>query len=74
MTDDEREAERKRLTEKLDASKNAGPGYAARVKATGGRFESDWVMVLTLREGRVSEFREFTDSHQVIGAFAAAVV
>lgn len=33
MTDDERDAERKRLTEKLTASQSAGPGYAARVKA-----------------------------------------
>jgi uncharacterized protein len=37
---------------------------------TGRRFASDWVMVFTLRDGRITGFREFADSAAVNAAFA----
>ena len=42
--------------------------YRMRVKKTGQKVASDWVHVLTFRGGKVSDFREFTDT----AAFAAA--
>lgn len=33
-----------------------------RVKATGNEYESDFVHVLTLRDGKISGFREFMDT------------
>ena len=44
--------------------------YRATVKATGRTFDSDFVMVFTLRDGKVATFREFTDSAAVNAAFA----
>jgi ketosteroid isomerase-like protein len=44
--------------------------YRAITKATGKTFESDFVMVFTLRGGKVAGFREFTDSAAVNAAFA----
>lgn len=43
--------------------------YRARTKATGKTFESDFVMVFTLRNGKVATFREFTDSAGINAAF-----
>ena len=42
--------------------------YAMTVKKTGKQVASEWVHIFTFRAGRVSEFREFTDT----AAFAAA--
>lgn len=42
--------------------------YRARVVG-GGSFESDWVMLFTLRAGKIVEFQEFTDSAAVNAAF-----
>ncbi len=39
------------------------------VKATGLDFESDWVHVFTLRDGKVAAFREFMDVNVAIDAF-----
>lgn len=36
----------------------------------GGSFDSDFVMVFTVRNGRVTEFQEFLDSAQLNAAFA----
>lgn len=50
--------------------------YRATMKRSGGKVDSDWVMLFTIRDGRVVRFREFTDSAQVISAYrgqAAAV-
>jgi ketosteroid isomerase-like protein len=43
--------------------------YAATVTSTGRSTESDWVMVFRLVDGRISEFREFTDSAQLNAAY-----
>jgi ketosteroid isomerase-like protein len=43
--------------------------YRAVTKATGKRFDSDFAMVFTLTNGKVSAFREFTDSAAVNAAF-----
>jgi uncharacterized protein len=44
--------------------------YRAVTKATGRTFDSDFVMVFTLRDGRVAAFQEFTDSAGINAAFA----
>ena len=44
--------------------------YRAQTKATGRTFESDFVMVFTLRDGKVAGFQEFTDSAAINAAFA----
>ena len=44
--------------------------YRAATKASGRTFDSDFVMVFTLRDGKVAAFREFTDSAAVNAAFA----
>jgi uncharacterized protein len=43
--------------------------YRATTKR-GGRFESDWTMVFTLRAGKIARFQEFTDSAAINAAFA----
>ena len=44
--------------------------YHAVTKTTGKSFESDFVMVFTLRGGKVARFQEFTDSAGINAAFA----
>jgi len=44
--------------------------YRALTKSTGKRFESDFVMVFTLRDGKVARFQEFSDSASINAAFA----
>jgi uncharacterized protein len=44
--------------------------YRAVTKATGRTFESDFVMVFTLRDGKITAFQEFTDSAGINAAFA----
>ena len=43
--------------------------YAAAVKNTGGSVACDWVMVFTIRNGKIARFREFTDSAQLVKAY-----
>jgi hypothetical protein len=43
--------------------------YRGRVKPTGQRFDSAWAMVFTIRDGRITRFREFTDSAQLVRAY-----
>ena len=43
-----------------------------RIKATGKLAENPWVMVFTLREGRVVRFREYDDTAAVASAFHPA--
>ena len=43
--------------------------YRATTKSTGRSFESDFAMVFTLRDGKISRFREFTDSAAINAAF-----
>ena len=47
--------------------------YDARVRDTGGRMKSSWVMVFTIRNGKIVRFREWTDSAQLNRAYGAAV-
>jgi hypothetical protein len=44
--------------------------YRGRAKTTGRRFETVWVMIFTIRDGKIARFREFTDSAQLVRAFA----
>jgi uncharacterized protein len=44
--------------------------YRAVTKRTGRMFDSDFVMVFTLRDGKVATFQEFTDSAAINAAFA----
>jgi ketosteroid isomerase-like protein len=43
--------------------------YAANMKPSGQRYASDWVMVFTVRNGKVTGFREFSDSAQLVRAY-----
>ena len=36
--------------------------YESVVKTTGKHFASEWVMVFTMRDGKIAKFREFSDS------------
>jgi ketosteroid isomerase-like protein len=45
--------------------------YRALTKAAGKRFDSDFAMVFTVRNGKIVAFQEFTDSAGVNAAFAA---
>ena len=47
--------------------------YKARAKQTGGVISSSWVMVFTVRNGRIVRFREWSDSAQINRAYGAAV-
>lgn len=38
-------------------------------KDTGRDFDSDWVHVFTLKDGRIAAFREFMDAHVAVEAF-----
>jgi ketosteroid isomerase-like protein len=38
-------------------------------KDTGQDFDSDWVHVFTVRDGRIAAFREFMDAHVAVEAF-----
>ena len=44
--------------------------YSGTAKPTGRAFSSDWVMVFTLNNGRVTRFQEFADSAALVNAFA----
>jgi ketosteroid isomerase-like protein len=44
--------------------------YGVVTKRTHKSFESDFVMVFTLRDGRIARFQEFTDSAGVNATFA----
>lgn len=47
--------------------------YRART-TPGGTFEGDWVMVFTIANGRVTRFREYTDTAAINAAFERAAV
>ncbi|HWS56798.1 MAG TPA: nuclear transport factor 2 family protein, partial [Pyrinomonadaceae bacterium] len=46
-------------------------GERGRVRATGRDFENPWIMVFTLREGKISKFRSYEDTAAVAEAFRA---
>ena len=43
--------------------------YSGSSISTGRAFASEWVMVFTVKNGKVTEFKEFTDSAQLNAAF-----
>ena len=43
--------------------------YKGKARPTGKPFDTEWVMVFTLRNGKVVRFREYTDSRQLVAAF-----
>jgi uncharacterized protein len=47
--------------------------YAGKVKGTGRTIASDWVMVFTIRNGKIARFREWTDSAQLVRAYGIPV-
>lgn len=47
--------------------------YKWRVKATGKDFESDFVHIFTIRDGKIAAFREHFDSAVVAGAYQQAM-
>ena len=46
--------------------------YSGRAKPTGRALAGDWAMVFSIRDGKVTRFREFTDSAMLVRAFASA--
>jgi uncharacterized protein len=46
--------------------------YAATVKETGRDYESDWVHVFTVRDGKIASFQEFFDNAAATRAFQRA--
>jgi ketosteroid isomerase-like protein len=48
--------------------------YKATVKATRKTVAADWVMVFTIRDGKIVRFREWSDSAAVNRAFLGAAV
>ena len=45
--------------------------YRATVKTTKKSIASDWAMIFNFRDGKITRFREFTDSAQVVRAYGA---
>jgi ketosteroid isomerase-like protein len=45
--------------------------YEGSLKENGTRMKSDWVMVFTIRDGKIARFREWTDSAQLVRAYGA---
>jgi len=48
--------------------------YTGTAKATGRQYRSEWTMVFTLKNGKVVEFREFTDTAALNAAWEGAPV
>ncbi|MCA1586716.1 MAG: nuclear transport factor 2 family protein [Acidobacteria bacterium] len=48
--------------------------YEGRAKATGRTFEADWAMVNTVRNGKITSFREYVSTSAIDAAFDAAGV
>ena len=46
--------------------------YAAQVRATGNTYESDWVHVFTVKDGKIASFQEFFDNAAATRAFQKA--
>ena len=44
--------------------------YKGKARPTGKMFDSEWVMLFSLRNGKIVRFREFTDSRKLVDAFA----
>lgn len=44
----------------------------AKVKGTGRRFDSEWVHIFTIANGRITRFQEFYDTAAIVAAVRAA--
>jgi uncharacterized protein len=44
--------------------------YAARMKPSGNAIACGWVMLFTVRNGKIARFREYSDSAQLVRAFS----
>jgi uncharacterized protein len=47
-------------------------GHYTATTSTGGNFDSDFVMIFTVRNGKVAAFKEFLDSGAINAAFSPA--
>ena len=45
--------------------------YAWTVKKTGRKVSADWIHIFTIKDGKVTAFREFTDTAQAVEAYRA---
>jgi ketosteroid isomerase-like protein len=43
--------------------------YVWEIRSTGAQFDSDWTHIFTLRDGMITGFREFLDSHKAEAAY-----
>ena len=43
--------------------------YSAKAIQTGRGWDTDWMMLFTVNDGKVTDFKEFTDSAQINAAF-----
>ena len=48
--------------------------YAGKAKPTGRAMAGDWTMVFNFRDGKITRFREFSDSAMAVRAFQPAAV
>ena len=48
--------------------------YRARSKATGRKFEADWAMVFTFRNGKIAKYREYGDTAVIAAAYQVAAI
>jgi ketosteroid isomerase-like protein len=46
--------------------------YSGTARPTGRDMAADWVMIFTFSDGKITRFREFTDSAMAVRAFASA--
>jgi|UPI000689A5F2 ketosteroid isomerase-like protein len=73
------------LGQQLDDAERTAPTFLAdgdtvvvqgnikgRVRATGRRVDTDWVHVLTVADGKITSYKEFLDSAQIVAASATA--
>ncbi len=47
--------------------------YLWRVKASGREYQGDWVHVFTLRDGKITDFQEYTDTAAAANAYQKAL-
>jgi uncharacterized protein len=48
--------------------------YSARMKPSGHQYSSGWVMLFTIRNGKITKFTEYSDSAQLIRAYTGQTV
>lgn len=46
--------------------------YSGKARPTGASFESDWVMIFTVKNGLITSFQEYADSRALVAAFTPA--